>query len=92
MSYCKSCKKNTNHEVLQTENKCEMIDEVPEHPEQSEYRDTCHQIVKCNGCENLSFRIFSSTIVMQIIQMLKYIRNVLNMIIIQRTQKRFLGN
>lgn len=52
--YCNSCKSITNHEVLKFEERESFLEE-----EQIGFYD-CWQIIQCLGCEDISFRLFST--------------------------------
>ena len=52
--YCNSCNRTTNHEILKNEERETHDDEA-----QVVFYD-CWQIIKCLGCESISFRQLSS--------------------------------
>lgn len=52
--FCNRCKVKTNHEILKEEERTDRDDEV-----QVNFYD-CWQIIKCLGCEEISFRQLSS--------------------------------
>lgn len=49
-SFCSNCKNITNHEIL-------YEDKYVEEPNDAIWSGTIHQVIKCMGCENRSFRL-----------------------------------